>query len=513
MQLLSIDKGKESSIRPIKKRGSAFAVGGFCPAPKPKSYDRVAKESVEKRERKGLEGQIKLFPYQQETVERIIRFRGRALLAHEMGLGKTICVLAFLRKSEMRPLPALVICPASVKHNWEYEARRLGFSTQVINGRKTYEIGGIKEAELVVINYDLLKNWHKCLRDRHFRTVILDECHYLQNPRTIRYRATREIVKNVPYILALSGTPLTNRPRELYTTLHLLRPDEFNSFFQFAHRYCAPRLTPWGWDYSGASHIDELHRRLERSCMIRYLKSDVMHQLPKKMREVVPIEIDDMDEYRTAERDFVQWLAKNKPERMSSALNAVQLVRVGELLRLAARLKLKRTVDWINRFLLNTNEKIVLFAYHKKCIEVLKNRLLSNKVVVIDGGTPPVKRRDAVYQFQHDPRTRVFIGNIHAAGVGITLTAARTVGFVELYWRPGDHSQAEDRVHRIGQDETVWVYYFVATDTIEERLCRLIQRKQEIISKTLDGKKRNDALDVYNQLLESYTREGGIRDV
>jgi len=168
---------------------------------------------------------------------------------------------------------------------------------------------------------------------------------------------------------------------------------------------------------------------------------------------------------------------------------------------LAAKLKLKAAVEWINEWLeQNPDEKLVVFAHHRKCLEALERRLEA-KSVVIDGSVTGQKRSLLVKQFQTDPGTRLLLGNILAAGVGITLTAAHNVVFAEMAWRPGDHIQGEDRCYRIGTTETVWCTYLVAHGTIEERLCRIVQRKQKVLSSVLDGGPVEGDLNVFDQLL------------
>jgi SNF2 family DNA or RNA helicase len=234
--------------------------------------------------------------------------------------------------------------------------------------------------------------------------------------------------------------------------------------------------------------------------MVRYLKQDVLPQLPDKVRRVIPLEMENPEEYKQAQNNFIAWLKENAPGRITSSFRALTLARTGELVRIAARLKLKGVVDWCNRFLEETEEKLIVFAVHRKCIETLKRRINAESVVV-DGSVTGRLRHDTVKEFQRNPNIRVFIGNIHAAGIGINLVQSSTVVFAELWWRPGDHTQAEDRIHRIGQEQQPWIYYFVAAGSIEETLCRIIQKKQEVIRNTLDGRRAVDKMNVHDQLL------------
>jgi len=453
----------------------------------------------------------KLYPYQKRGVKRIIRFKGRVLLADEMGLGKTIQALVYVKRTP-RVCPVLVICPASAKWVWADEARRhLKMKSLILSGTKPKLPADLPP--IVIINYDILsrknKNketvgWLETLLSIKFRTLIIDECHFIKNTRAIRTKAVHKLGRKAKHVLALSGTPLTNRPAELFSVLKLLHPKVYTSFRKFAWKYCNPKWTPWGWDYSGSKNLKELHQELKDLCMIRRRKSQVLKELPDKNRMVIPVEIERKSEYQLAENDFFKWLmTKTNVKKIPMAEKLVQL---GCLKRLAAELKMRMVFDWIDTFLEETDEKLVIFAYHKKIIKTLVNKYKKISVIV-DGSVSMDKRKKAIKTFQKKRKVRLFIGNIIAAGTAITLTAAHSAVFVELDFVPGNHIQAEDRIHRIGQKEKVFVYYLVAKGTIEEKLCKIIQKKAEIIASVLDGKTKQDRLDVFDRLLKSYERE------
>ena len=247
---------------------------------------------------------------------------------------------------------------------------------------------------------------------------------------------------------------------------------------------------------------------LVHNCMIRRLKSDVLKDLPDKIRQVVPVAITDWKEYELARDDFVNWLRARNPDKAESSLRAARLTQIGHLLRLCARLKLKAVVEWCNDFLEQSGEKLVVAAVHRKMIEALDRRIGGGKHVIIDGQVTGRLRKAAVDQFQRDPGTRLLIGNIKAAGVGITLTAASNVAFAELTWSPGAVVQMEDRCHRIGAKDTVWAHYLVAHGTIEERLALILQQKQAVIRATLDGAAVEDDLTVFDALIAELTKPG-----
>jgi SWI/SNF-related matrix-associated actin-dependent regulator 1 of chromatin subfamily A len=279
----------------------------------------------------------------------------------------------------------------------------------------------------------------------------------------------------------------------------MLDKKEWGSAMSFGRRYCGARRTYWGWQFKGATHIKELNQRLLDFGMIRRLKVNVLKDLPAKTRTVIPVDISRRKEYDEAEKDFISWLRKKNKSKAKRAESANAMVKHGYLKRLVAELKMKQTKIWIYDFLKNTDGKLVVFAIHKKIIKMLEDEFTN--FVTITGKTNQKDRRDAVYKFQTDKETRLFFGNLQAAGSGITLTAASTVLFTELGWTPGEHLQAEDRPHRIGQKDNVQCVYLVGKNTIEERLCRILQERQEVLLQTIDGKENNvAALNIYDQL-------------
>lgn len=445
---------------------------------------------------------LNLFPYQEESVKQIDDFDGRALVALEPGLGKTAITLQSLSIHSDR-LPALVVCPASVKFNWAWEASHyFGIQSSVCEGEQPLREDRFRiKDNITIINYDILQHWAEYLRRQQFKTIIMDECQYVSNPETRRTKAAKYIAAGTKFILPLSGTPLLNRPIELFTVLNLLWPKEFPNKAGYARQYCNRKWTRWGWDDSGSSNLGELHRRLLTLGMIRYRKKDVLKDLPPKVRRIIPVEISDRAQYEYASKDFINWLKENKLHRVRSASKAVQLTRLGYLLELVAKLKIRGVVDWANRFLEETDEKLILFAIHKKAVDVLQRRI-NGKSVVIDGSITGQQRFKAVEQFQKDKSTRLCVANIHAGGIGVTLSAASELGIMEFPWRPGDILQAEDRPHRIGQTNTVFVNFFIALGTLEEKLCRTLEDKQGVVSSVLDGGKTSGDLNLHEMLLK-----------
>jgi len=445
-------------------------------------------------------------PYQRRGVRKIHRFGGRALLADEMGLGKTRQALRWL---EERPdaQPALVVCPSNLKWVWQSEIKEvLGIPCEILSGQTPAPTRLHKFQSITIINYEILKYWREWILTLNPRTMILDECHFCKNPMAKRTRAVRNLARGIPHIIAISGTPLLNRPAELWTTVNLVRPDVFDNISLFRWRYCDPIRKPWGWEYKGATHIKELHDRLRSTMMIRRLKKQVLPELPPKTRMVIPLEIENRKEYAEALSDFLGWLSKASAAKAKRASKAEKLTKIGYLKRLAALGKVNAMIERIESFLEESDGKLVVMTCHRKIIKQLREKFKDISVVV-DGTVSPTKRKRAVRVFQTNKKIRLFFGQIKVAGIGLTLTAADTLAFAELDWVPGNHIQAEDRIHRISTKNPVTILYWVAKDTIEETLCRIIQTKQNIVSDTLDGRRgARNRLNVWNELINALQR-------
>lgn len=449
---------------------------------------------------------IELRPYQIEAARQLNRFRGRALLADEMGLGKTIEFLFWLSKHP-KIRPAIVVCPAGLKYNWQREAKKhFGMGSYVCNGTSPAK-GFVPDSELVIINYKIIGHWYDFLRALKPKCIAMDECHYLKNRDSDRTENTKRIARKIRYRIAISGTPQTNRPAELWPVLNLIAPEAYNSFWSFSQEFCKPQRRFGRWMHTGAKNLPTLHKQLKARCMVRRLKKDVLKDLPPKVRQIVPMKIRNPEEYAHARDNFLDWLGEKSPERMEKASRALAITRMGYLKRLAARLKIRAVYDWVKDFFEETDEKLVLFGVHKKAIDFLHKKF-PRVSLVIDGTVTGADRQRAVDIFQRHGRYRLLIGNIRAAGVGITLTAAASAAFFEMGWTPGEHTQAEDRIHRFGQHQTAFIYYLIGMNTIEEHLCDIIQTKQKVQNETLDGGASGDDLDVYDQLMERLREDG-----
>lgn len=441
-------------------------------------------------------------PFQKEGIYFLDQLEGKAIIGDEPGLGKTIQALGYLSNHpEIKKV--LLVCPATLKYNWYEEAQKWLPKNEatcvILEGKKAWELNG--KARIFIINYDVIYAWMEILSNFQFDVIILDEAHYIKNPKAKRTKAVKFICKKIPKIISLTGTPAINRPIELYNMIKLIAPTMFPSYFDYAKRYCAAKYTRFGWDFTGSSNEDDLHELLSK-IMIRRKKEDVLLELPDKRYSYVPFPLNKNCEYSKAENNFIAWIhdTKGKDAAMRVA-QAEQLTRITYLRKLAVEAVLDDSIAWIKDFLEN-DQKIVVFAIHKDIVDALKTEF-KGKCVVIDGRTSSLDRQKAVTEFQTNNKIKVFIGNIQAAGVGITLTAASTVAFLELPWTPGELEQACDRCHRIGQKNAVNVYYLLAKDSIEESLAQLIDAKRKTLSKIIEGYEL-DETKTFEELFKKY---------
>lgn len=446
-----------------------------------------------------------LKPYQLEGARQIRDWSGRALLADDMGLGKTIQALYYLYKTPRSSSPTVIVCPASVKDHWKHEAlAKFGLHADILSGREPPPgWGKLARPNIVVINYDILELWAPVLkRVLKPKMIILDEAHFVKDKDRGRFKNIQTLVKDVPKLLLLTGTPVCNRPKELWPLLHLLYPEKWNSFRDFAHRFCEAVRRPWGWDFRGARNLDVLHAILKDGIMIRRLKHEVLaDQLKDSSRIYLPVEVD-REEYEFAENELIEWIAHTKGARTASrAARAERLVRWQYLRHLTAQLKMPYIEDWIRRFLQKTNKKMCIYGVHTDIVRATHDKFRRYSTIV-DGQVNGRKRSLAIQRFTHDPRCRLFFGNITAAGTGLNLVQAHLLAVLELGWTPGEMRQMEKRIDRIGQTKAPKVFYLIGKDTIEESICEIIQKKQRVVDETLDGTPDPDGMNLLDMLEE-----------
>ena len=453
-----------------------------------------------------------LYPFQYVGVHFAQLAGGRCLIGDDMGVGKTIQAIAYIALNTEQ-LPALVVCPASVKYNWAKECRAWlpNMTVEVLEGRK----GATPEADIIVCNYDIISGRKDALIDRGFNIVVCDESHYLKNIKAKRTEATLEVAKESESVLCLSGTAVTNRPSEFFTTLNLLRPNEFPSFFPYGQRYCDGYNTGWGWDFSGASNTDELHARTRDFC-IRRLKQEVLTELPDKVRTIMDIQPSKADLKRYSDLHRA-WMEDYEMHQNHGTLPAGFVLNMLTALRHECGLiKVPSTVAYIKEHYDITNGKpLVVFAHHtdvlKGCVEALRADKDRNwRIGGITGDMPAQKRQSNVEAFQAGQMDVLFCSTI-AAKEGITLTAANTAVFVEREWVPGWEEQAEDRVYRIGQEsDSVHAVYLSVAKTIDEKFNAVIEEKRKVVKAVLDGGDMEEREGIASALIQSMIDSGDL---
>ena len=409
---------------------------------------------------------MKLYTHQKQALD-WLKSRPKALLALDMGLGKT-CISSV----DLIP-PALVVCPASLKLNWQNELKtwRPELSTQVIRGSKDRFNG----SDVTIINYDVVSKYHL----PNYKTLIVDEAHYCKNNKAKRTKLVCNLIKFTPRVRLLTGTPVVNRPIECWTLAHSIGATKLN-YFQFGMEYCGGWLTPWNvYDFSGSSRQEQLVKLLE-PVMLRMTKDQCI-DLPAKTYRVISLDLP--VDSRESKFDLSHI---DKPD-------SIPFEAISDIRKLNADRKLDQSVTYIKDCLEQTN-KVVVFAHHTHIIEQLMDALAEYKPVHITGSVKNEDRQKAVESFQNNPECRVFIGNIKAAGVGITLTAANHVVFIESPWSPAELQQAADRVHRISQTSNVTIDLLVIAGSIDELILHKVLTKMDVIDHIIKESKMNTTL-------------------
>ena len=459
-----------------------------------------------------------LRPFQGAAVDYALRAR-RTFLSDEPGLGKTIQALATLEAANA--YPALIVAPASLRLNWLREAERWlphRSRTGLVRRRRRRRSGHLRG--------QLRDRPHlgrrRGRRPRPRRSSSTSRTSARTRRPAARRRSPRSprALPEDAIVLLLSGTPVLNRPEELAPQLKILgRLDAIGGARRFARVYAR------------GQELNTLNRRLRRTCFVRRRKADVLRHLPAKQRVIVPVAIANGGEYRAAQSDVAQWvraqaeadeaftreiagldddaraaaIRERGRDAEQRARRAQALVRITQLALIAARGKLDGAKEWIANFL-ETGEKLVVFTRHREIgdalLEAFPGAACATGRLDADGRAAEVER------FQSDDACRLIVCSLDAAGVGLTMTAASNVAFVELGWTPAAHDQAEDRVHRIGQEEAVTAWYLLAADTIDERIAAVIDRKRELVRAATDGAPAGQEA-VLDELLDWLSEDGG----
>lgn len=440
---------------------------------------------------------LKLYPFQLEGRD-FLASRKVALLADDMGLGKT--AQAITAADSIRAKKLLIVCPALIKYNWRYEFKLWSLRSpriQIVEG-KFADIDST--ADVIIINYDLLsspKIFHQLI-SLTFSVGVFDESHYMKNRNAKRTKAVLlrgGIASRCVYKWFLTGTPVLNRPIELYPLLKATRPDAiypFTSYSAFARRYCSAFFDGYAYNDRGASNIPELAGKLKASgFMLRRLKDEVLTELPKKQFQILPVKINDKSMAYYEQRNFT--FAKGEVKRMKfQDICGGDMGAVAALRQLLAIDKFPTIRDHLKE-LFEVKDKVVVFCHHRSMIRMINETFQQMQPALVYGGISAEKKYEEVQRFQTDPNCRLFIGNIQAS-IGITLTASDIGVFAEIDWVPGNIFQAVDRIHRIGQDRGVLIQFFIIENTLEDYMLQTVVFKKHIIEELIGDNERGNGL-------------------
>lgn len=426
--------------------------------------------------------------HQKDAIQKLVENK-KFILADDMGLGKTTSTIIAALETGAKKI--LIICPATLKINWKREIENYTDRNVYIAEGKNFS----KEHDFVIINYDIIKNFHDTKRksesqitDANFDLVVIDEAHYIKNPQAQRTKLINDLVKRVDRLWLLTGTPMTSRPIDYYNLLSLVDSPVAKNWMAYVIRYCSgyqfrvgPRKV---WNVMGASNLEELRDRTA-TLLLRRLKEDVL-DLPDKIITPVYLRLKSK-EYEELMGDYFNWYEKNPEESKSLTVQFTKLTKVRQII---ADEKINQTIE-IAENILEQGKKVIIFCNFTNSLNKICEHF-GKAAVKLDGSMTKTERQFAVDQFQENEKITVFVGNIKAAGVGITLTSAEAVIMNDLSFLPSDHSQAEDRAYRYGQKNNVLVYYPIFENTIEGIIYDILNQKKTVIA-TVMGDIQNSA--------------------
>jgi len=446
------------------------------------------------------------YEYQKEGIAYALQ-KKRCIMGDEPGLGKTAQAIGTMTASGA--WPALVICPASLKVNWQREFKKFGDVQAVIlsddNRLSWQQFWKIKNqkgeplAKVFITNYESLKKYFvKRIKSQQrftlrsvefderinlFRSVIIDESHKCKSSKTQQSKFVQGIAKGKEFVLELTGTPVVNNNVDLVQQLNIMeRLEDFGGYIKFMERYCAGD--------NKSSHLKELNYYLNKFCFFRRQKKDVLKWLPDKTRSYLVVDIENRKEYNEAKRDVIQYLREFKKaddDKIQRAIRGAVMVKMGILKQISSKGKIKAAIDIIHNTI-DGGEKLIVFCFLKQVVSELKEEF--PKAVTVTGDDDDRAKQRSVDAFQQDPKTKLIILNYRSGGTGLTLTAASNVLFIEFPWTYSDCCQAEDRAHRNGQKNAVTCTYLLGKDTIDEYMYQLIQTKKDIangVTGTIDN--------------------------
>ena len=439
--------------------------------------------------------------HQKIAIEKLVS-NDKFILADDMGLGKTTSTVIASLEAESKKV--LIICPASLKINWYREIKNYTDKTiSIVEGKKW------ESADYVIVNYDIIKNFHdesnrekSTILKENFDLVIIDEAHYIQNKKAARTKLCNDVAEKIGRVWLLTGTPLTSRPINYFNLLELVDSSVAQNWMAYVRRYCNGFQFRAGnrliWNVNGASNLEELRERTQPT-ILRRLKEDIL-DLPDKIRTPVYLNLQS-NLYKSLMGEYYEWY-RNSEESKSLALQFSKLMKVRQII---AQEKIQNTIEIANSAI-DQEKKVIIFTNFTDTLNQFVD-YYKKDCVYLDGSCSKTKRQEAVDKFQNDENVKVFIGNLKAAGVGITLTAAEVVIMNDLSFVPSDHSQAEDRAYRIGQNNKVSVYYPIFENTIEGAIYDILTKKKDIFE-TVMGDNVDDgsvAEEILNLITEHFS--------
>ena len=435
--------------------------------------------------------------HQKEAIEKLAGSR-RFILADDMGLGKTTATIIAALETGAKKI--LIICPASLKINWQREIENYSDRTVYIAEGKKFST----ESDFVIVNYDILKNFHdmkdkskSLLNQSEFELVILDEAHMISNPQAQRTKIINHYVKNIKRAWLLTGTPMTSRPMNYYNLLNIIESPVAQNWMAYAIRYCQGYQFTAGnrkvWNVTGASNLEELRDRTSKQ-ILRRLKEDVL-DLPDKIISPVYLRLKSK-EYEELMGDYYDWFDNKKDESSSLTVQFSKLMKVRKVI---ANEKTKQTIEFAEN-IIEQGKKVIIFTNFTDTLQTIYQHF-GKQAVYLDGSCSKPHRQHAVDEFQDNEKIKVFVGNLKAAGVGLTLTAAEVVIMNDLSFVPAEHAQAEDRAYRYGQKSNVLVYYPLYENTIEGAIYDILNRKKEIIRTVMGDDQPENTGDVVEEIL------------
>jgi len=436
--------------------------------------------------------------HQIESIEKLVG-NDKYILADDMGLGKTTStVIASLENDSEK---VLIICPASLKINWQREIENYtDKDISIIDGKKW------EPSDYTIINYDILKNFHdpkhpdkSDILNYGFDLVVMDEAHYIQNVKAARTKIANNIAKKVGKVWLLTGTPMTSRPMNYYNLLDLVDSPVAENWMAYAIRYCAGYQFNVGakkvWNVSGSSNLEELRDRTKPQ-VLRRLKEDIL-DLPEKIITPVYLKLKSK-EYEKLMGEYYDWY--NSSEESTSL--TIQFSKLMKVRQVIAESKIKNTIE-VAQNIIDQGKKVIIFTNFTDTLNKITDHF-GKSAVKLDGKMSKPQRQNSVDEFQNNEKINVFVGNLKAAGVGITLTAAEAVIMNDLSFVPSDHSQAEDRAYRYGQKFSVSVYYPIFENSIEGVIYNILNKKKNIFETVMgDNEGKGDVMEeILNMISE-----------